>query len=96
MIGKLYALATLILNIFKTSVAGSWPTRIGVRSYKERSRSAVIVQAVLKYQAGNILSSSMLPLRSYHVPDDPTKTYHDLTPIILRPIGQQLFCSADI
>ncbi|KAH3715011.1 hypothetical protein DPMN_057714 [Dreissena polymorpha] len=25
--GELYALATLILNMLKTSVAGSWPTR---------------------------------------------------------------------
>ena len=32
MIGKLYALATFILNMLKTSVAGSWPTRIGVKS----------------------------------------------------------------
>ncbi|KAH3733282.1 hypothetical protein DPMN_039707 [Dreissena polymorpha] len=50
MIGELYALAKLILNMLKTSVAGSWPTRIGVKSYKERSRSAVIVQAARKHR----------------------------------------------
>ena len=31
MIGELYALATLILNMLKTSVAGSWPTRIDLK-----------------------------------------------------------------
>ena len=50
MIGELYALTTLIMNMHVTSVVEAWPARSVVQSYRERTRNAIIVVATWKHR----------------------------------------------
>ena len=50
MIGELYALTTLIMNMHVTSVVEAWPARSVVQSYRERTRNAIIVVAAWKHR----------------------------------------------